>query len=67
MKTEFKRQYEVYHIDQNIYYWEISFLQFSKVPLTNEEYHEVHKAIEDKMQEIELRRTHVDSNNQHNQ
>ena len=66
MKTEFKRQYEVYHIDQNIYYWEISFLQFSKVPLTNEEYHEVHKALEDKMQEIELRRTHVDSNNQHN-
>ena len=67
MKTEFKRQSEVYHIDQNIYYWEISFLQFSKVPLTNEEYHEVHKAIEDKMEEIELRRTHVDSNNQHNQ
>ena len=67
MKTEFKRQSEVYHIDQNIYYWEISFLQFSKVPLTNEEYHEVHKALEDKMQEIELRRTHVDSNNQHNQ
>lgn len=66
MKTEFKRQYEVYHIDQNIYYWEISFLQFSKVPLTNEEYHEVHKALEDKMQEIELRRTHLDSNNQHN-
>ena len=67
MKTEFKRQSEVYHIDQNIYYWEISFLQFSKVPLTNEEYHEVHKALEDKMQEIELRRTHLDSNNQHNQ
>ena len=56
MKTEFKRQSEVYHIDQNIYYWEISFLQFSKLPLTNEEYHEVHKAIEDKMEEIELRR-----------
>ena len=66
MKTEFKRQSEVYHIDQNIYYWEISFLQFSKVPLTNEEYHEVHKALEDKMQEIELRRTHMDNNNQHN-
>ncbi len=67
MRTKFKRQSEVYHIDQNFYYWEISFLQFSQLPLTNEEYHEVHKAIEDKMQEIELRRTHVDSNNQHNQ
>lgn len=50
------RQIERYQRDQNFYYWEISFLQFSQVPLTNEEYHEVHKAIEDKMQEIELRR-----------
>jgi len=61
------RQIERYHIDQNFYYWEISFLQFSKVPLSNEEYHEVHKAIEDKMQEIELRRDTIHSNNQHNQ
>ncbi len=60
------RQIELYNPDQNLYYWQISFLQFSYVPLTNEEYHEVHKALEDKMQEIELRRTHVDSNNQHN-
>lgn len=66
MRTKFKRQSEVYHIDQNFYYWEISFLQFSKVPLTNEEYNEVHKAIEDKMQEIELRRDTIHSNNQHN-
>ena len=61
------RQIERYQRDQNFYYWEISFLQFSKLPLSNEEYHEVHKAIEDKMQEIELRRDTVHSNNQHNQ
>ena len=58
------RQVEVYNWDQNFYYWEISFLQFSKVPLTNEEYHEAAKALEDKMQEIELRRLPLDSNNQ---
>jgi len=62
-----QRQIERYQRDQNFYYWEISFLQFSKLPLSNEEYHEVHKAIEDKMQEIELRRVPLDSNNQHNQ
>lgn len=62
-----QRQIERYNRDQNFYYWEISFLQFSKLPLTNEEYHEVHKAIEDKMQEIELRRDTIHSNNQHNQ
>lgn len=50
------RQIERYQRDQNFYYWEISFLQFSKVPLTNEEYHEAAKALEDKMHEIELRR-----------
>ena len=61
------RQIELYNPDQNLYYWQISFLQFSYVPLTNEEYHEVHKAIEDKMQEIELRRDTIHSNNQHNQ
>ena len=60
------RQIERYQRDQNFYYWEISFLQFSQVPLTNEEYHEAAKALEDKMQEIELRRTHLDSNNQQN-
>jgi len=62
-----QRQIEKYQRDQNFYYWEISFLQFSKLPLSNEEYHEVHKAIEDKMQEIELRRDTIHSNNQHNQ
>jgi hypothetical protein len=62
-----QRQIERYQRDQNFYYWEISFLQFSKLPLSNEEYHEVHKAIEDKMQEIELRRDTIHSNNQHNQ
>lgn len=51
-----QRQIERYNRDQNFYYWEISFLQFSQVPLTNEEYHETAKALEDKMQEIELRR-----------
>lgn len=61
------RQIERYNRDQNFYYWEISFLQFSQVPLTNEEYHEAAKALEDKMQEIELRRNTVHSNNQHNQ
>lgn len=61
-----QRQIERYNRDQNFYYWEISFLQFSKVPLTNEEYHEAAKALEDKMQEIELRRTHLDSNNKQN-
>jgi len=66
MRTEFKRQVEVYHLDQNFYYWEISFLQFSYVPLTNEEYHEASKALEDKMQEIELRRHPLDSINQQN-
>lgn len=60
------RQIERYQRDQNFYYWEISFLQFSKLPLSNEEYHEVHKAIDDKMQEIELRRDTIHSNNQHN-
>jgi NTP pyrophosphatase (non-canonical NTP hydrolase) len=62
-----QRQIERYQRDQNFYYWEISFVQFSSVPLSNEEYHEVHKAIEDKMQEIELRRDTIHSNNQHNQ
>lgn len=60
------RQIERYQRDQNFYYWEISFLQFSQVPLTNEEYHEAAKALEHKMQEIELRRTHLDSNNKQN-
>jgi len=60
------RQVEVYNWDQNFYYWEISFLQFSKVSLTNEEYHEAAKALEDKMQEIELRRLPLDSINQQN-
>jgi hypothetical protein len=60
------RQIELYNPDQNLYYWQISFLQFSYVPLTNEEYHEAAKSLEDKMQEIELRRTHLDSNNKQN-
>ena len=60
------RQIELYNPDQNLYYWQISFLQFSYVPLTNEEYHEAAKALEDKMQEIELRRSHLDSNNKQN-
>ena len=60
------RQIELYNLDQNLYFWQISFLQFSKVPLTNEEYHQAAKALEDKMQEIELKRTPLDSNNQQN-
>lgn len=58
-----KRQAELYDKHNNFYYWEISFLTFNDLPLTNEQYHEVAKALEDKMEEIRLRRSIMGSNN----
>lgn len=51
-----KRQVERYERNSNVYYWEISFFTFNELPLSNEQYHEVAKAIEDKMEEIRSRR-----------
>jgi hypothetical protein len=52
-----KRQVERYEPNSNVYYWEISFFTFNELPLSNEQYHEVAKAIEDKMEEIRSRRS----------
>ena len=52
-----KRQVERYEKNSNVYYWEISFFTFNELPLSNEQYHEVAKAIEDKMEEIRSRRS----------
>lgn len=52
-----KRQVERYERISNVYYWEISFFTFNELPLSNEQYHEVAKAIEDKMEEIRSRRS----------
>ena len=52
-----KRQVERYERISNVYYWEILFFTFNELPLSNEQYHEVAKAIEDKMEEIRSRRS----------
>lgn len=55
-----------YDPQNNQYYWQISFVQFSSVSLTIEEYHEAAHKLDKIMEEIEARRMAVDSNNQHN-
>jgi hypothetical protein len=55
-----------YNPKSNGYYWEISFVNFTSVPLTIEEYHEAAHKLDKIMEEIEARRMAVDSNNQHN-
>jgi hypothetical protein len=57
------RQKERYEPLTNQYYWEISFITFNDLPLSNEQYHEVAKVIEEKMREIESRRRVMGSNN----
>jgi hypothetical protein len=59
-------QKQKYDPQNNQYYWEISFVQFSSVSLTIEEYHEAAHKLDKIMEEIEARRKAVDSNNQHN-
>jgi hypothetical protein len=59
-------QQQKYDPQNNQYYWEISFVQFSLVHLTLEEYHEAASILDKIMEEIEARRMAVDSNNQHN-
>jgi hypothetical protein len=59
-------QKQKYDPQNNQYYWEISFVQFSSVSLTIEEYHEAASKLDKIMEEIEARRMAVDSNNQHN-
>jgi hypothetical protein len=59
-------QKQKYDPQNNQYYWEISFVQFSSVSLTIEEYHEAAHKLDKIMEEIEARRMAVDSNNQHN-
>jgi hypothetical protein len=54
-----------YNPDSHGYYWEISFVQFSLVPLTLEEYHEAASKLDKIMEYHEARRMAVDSNNQH--
>jgi hypothetical protein len=55
-----------YNEQTNGYYWEISFVQFSSVSLTIEEYHETAYKLDKIIGEIEARRMAVDTNNQHN-
>jgi hypothetical protein len=55
-----------YDPQNNQYYWQISFVQFSSVSLTIEEYHEAAHKLDKIMEEIEARRMALDSNNQHN-
>lgn len=55
-----------YDPQNNQYYWQISFVQFSSVSLTIEEYHEAAHKLDKIMEEIEARRMAVDTNNQHN-
>ena len=54
-----------YDPQNNQYYWQISFVQFSSVSLTIEEYHEAAHQLDKIIEEIEARRMAVDSNNQH--
>jgi hypothetical protein len=59
-------QQHKYDPQNNQHYWEISFVQFSTVSLTIEEYHEAAHKLEKIIEEIEARRMALDSNNQHN-
>lgn len=59
-------QKQKYDTQNNQYYWQISFVQFSSVSLTIEEYHEAAHKLDKIIEEIEARRMAVDSNNQHN-
>ena len=59
-------QQHKYDPQNNQHYWEISFVQFSSVSLTIEEYHEAAQALDKIIEDIEARRMAVDSNNQHN-
>ena len=54
-----------YNEQTNGYYWEISFVQFSTVSLTIEEYHEAAHKLDKIIGDIEARRMAVDTNNQH--
>ena len=54
-----------YNEQTNGYYWEISFVQFSSVSLTIEEYHEAAHKLDKIIVDIEARRMAVDTNNQH--
>jgi hypothetical protein len=53
-----------YNEQTNGYYWEISFVQFSTVSLTIEEYHETAHKLDKIIGEIEAKRMAVDTNNQ---
>ena len=53
-----------YNAASNGYYWEISFLQFSSVSLTIDEYHEAAHKLDKIIAEIEAKRMAVDTNNQ---
>ena len=59
-------QQHKYDPQNNQHYWEISFVQFSSVSLTIEEYHETAQALDKIIEDIEARRMAVDTNNQHN-
>lgn len=56
-------QQHKYDPQNNQYYWEISFVQFSIVSLTIEEYHEAAHKLDKIIEEIEARRMAVDINN----
>ncbi len=58
-------QQHKYDPQNNQHYWEISFVQFSSVPLTIEEYHEAAHKLDKIIGDIEARRMAVDTNNQH--
>jgi hypothetical protein len=56
-------QKQKYDPQNNQHYWEISFVQFSTVSLTIEEYHEAAHKLDKIIEEIESRRMAVDTNN----
>ena len=58
-------QQHEYDPKYNIASWKITFVQYSELPLTMEEYDEVSVKLDNIIEQIEARRMAVDSNNQH--